>query len=222
MSTLRECKEWLERWGTICSAVERFGGNVKWASPQKPASRAAVRRVETKIGFALPEVLREIFQGFSAGWEFSWFLNEDIVARYPKRVWPIVCMSGGFQMSIRLLVDMVETAKEGRGRKEYANHHKWEWLLPVIPGGSRWDYTCLDASSERGEVYYTRLGADGPPRFETLFLGRSLLAHITKWSRLGCPGPEYEEFARFMNERHTSLKVSSPDARAWMKWIGIQ
>ncbi len=214
-------REELERqWQAQLDAVKRLGGETDELIVDEPASEAEVARVEEKLGVALPPMMRNSFLTFARGLHVEWSLPDGF--RLPQHVEEATW--GGIDYS---LDDMVDSELE---RREWADDVVASWEIPeetvtwenkvaffTMANG---DFLAVDVSTPgREPVVY--LSHDGNETSHCYALGDDFEDFLTRWTGVGCPGPESWIIEPFTHDFTKPLDPDCENAVLWRKAVGL-
>ncbi|MBI3828423.1 MAG: SMI1/KNR4 family protein [Planctomycetes bacterium] len=210
---------WVKQWQNALSACKRLGGKVRQLEVKKPAALSEVQAVEHALGFRLPASFRQVLLEFSSGVEFDWYLPNKF--KLPTALKGI--FSGGFSWDL----DQMLGLEEGRAG----------WVESCFSDSSN-SYDILWQNSQsvihvpNGDViaFYSR-GTEDPQMIYLSHdgctshgykLGENFIDLMSRWSKIGCPGPEDWQLLKFMSGKNTFLDPTCPNAFLWREAFGFQ
>lgn len=201
-------------------AIKRLGGQTDELIVDEPASEAEIARVEEKLGLTLPPVMRNSFLTFARGLYVEWSLPEGF--KLPKPVEEATW--GGIDLS---LDDMIDPELE---RREWANDVVASWEIPEE--SATWeskvafltmangDFLAVDVSTPgREPVVY--LSHDGNENSHCYALGDDFDDFLTRWTGVGCPGPESWIIEPFTHDFTKPLDPDCENAVLWRQAVGL-
>jgi cell wall assembly regulator SMI1 len=222
----------VDTWKATLQAVERLGGYTTLPAATSagithsrvwglriadPAPAADIERTQANLGIGLPPALSQLFSQCSRSVDFRWQVPDDF---RPPPFEQIFC--GGFSLSLDALQDhamalreWVETFPNPDDPYDAVWHQKLA-VIPVMNG----DYIGIDLRPARhGEVVYLSHD-DGEGH--GYVLGADLIDYLTRWTPLGCPGPEDWQWLPFTSSKTSMLEPAGEPARKWRELLGLE
>lgn len=208
------------QWRAQLEAIKRLGGKTSKLIVADPAKEADISRVEKKLRVTLPPVFRNSLLTFSSGIRIDWWLPDGF--QLPESVestqW------GGIEYSLN---DVVESE---RTRRYCFKHAVSSWGIPSF--AETWenkisffavangDFLAIDTSTPgREPVVY--LSYDGDDYCNSYVLGTDFEDFLTRWTGVGCPGPERWVMEPFTHGFTKPLDPDCENAMLWRKAIGL-
>jgi len=210
---------WVRCWWSTLEGVKSLGAEASSLLIEFPAEEDEVLAVERALGRKLPASLRRTFREFSSGFEFNWlFYDEDdkVVPSPVERVY-----SGGFEkIELNRLVK-AEEERQSWIQAVFSDPHDpydavWHNTLLVISVGNG-DYIGIDMQSDDGFVTY--VSHEGYEALHGKVLANNFLDFMSRWSLLGCVGPEDWQLEVFVDGN--GLNPFGEKGRVWRKWLGL-
>lgn len=212
--------QWPTLWSNIRRAIRARGGVAPATRIGKPASDAAVRAVEAKLGHALPAAFRKTVLTFAARVQLEWKLaettawNDDDDDTAPAGFVPPEW--GSLTWDVKSLVRLdaarrqwAELYPDTRRRDGKA----WQGKM-AFQAVSNGDLLAIDRQS--GKVVYLDHDAG---TLHGRVLARNFPDFVERFSSLACPGPEHWLLDPFLGP--TGLASKSTNSAAWRAWLGL-
>ena len=206
-------------WRDIRVAVRRRGGTVPLFRAGPPASENAIATVEAKLGLKLPQSFREFMRTVASRVHLEWKLGHiaEIVGEGPdsKPGFPPP-EYGELSWSLRQLPRLE------KARQQWADIYPdtrrrdgkaWRNKL-AFQKASNGDLLAIDVSS--GHVVYLDHDAG---KLHGCTLAPSFAEFVSRFSLLGCPGPEWWVLEPFLAK--DGLGPNGRVGRVWRTWIGL-
>ena len=213
-------EEILRQWQAQSEAIGRLGGETDQLIVEDPADEAEVARTEQELGLTLPPVMRNSFLTFARGISVGWSLPDgfQLPEAVQRAAW------GEIEYS---LDDVVESELQ---RRDWASDVIASWEMPEIT--ATWenkiafftmgngDFLAVDVSAAgREPVVY--LSHDGDEYSHCYALGGDFDDFLTRWTGVGCPGPECWIMEPFTHDFAKQLDPDCKNAVLWREAVGL-
>ncbi|MCI0340660.1 MAG: SMI1/KNR4 family protein [Planctomycetales bacterium] len=210
---------WQDRWEAVCDAVVRLGGEAERLEPEPPARPKGVEKVERKLGRKLPDSFRRVLLDSSRLVSGSWRVPEEIALPEDLRGIGWGECRWGLENLTLLEEHRLESIKQvypnPKDPVDVVYHQALLWL--DIANGDDLGFA-LGAAADAPVVYLDHEGGKNHGRV----LGENFADFMERWTRLGCPGPEWWAWERFLSADGRLLDPDSPIARRWRDVLGIR
>lgn len=183
-----------------------------------PTSARKLATVQKKMGTELPKEFREVLLKYSSRVEFFWYEDEESSTVLPENL-SEVCTGGSAPLwDINNLVEFAQAA---------LNHATSPWLafreglrdrLPFMNVGNG-DVIAFDMRAGTSNCPIVYLSHENDANSHNRQLGDNFIDFITRWSYLGCPGPEFWLMQPFYAKRAKVLNEKGRAAERWRKWL---
>ena len=202
---------WVAVWQRTAAAVRAHDGEIRSFVVSSPAAESEVAAVEERLGWHLPRELRDTLLQFSSSVQFRWTLP-----RMPAVAAPLHRLShGGISWDLSALVG------HEAGRAEWAEIYDapseaaiWADKL-AFQRAANGDLLAIDLVASGNPVVY--LDHDGESALHGRVLAPGFDEFVSRWSAIGCIGPESWELAPLVGEQ--GLDPAGQAARAWATWF---
>lgn len=195
-------------------AAEAIDGETHGITIAVPAKESRVAEVERALGVQIPASFRRVLVECASTFEFGWRIEADDV---PFR--DIFCGEMSFDL------DKVVEAEAGRRTwvadvfEDPTNPYERVWhdklaFHALING----DYLAFDLARPGAPIVY--LSHDGGPG-NGFVLGADFVDTFTRWTKLGCVGPEDWRWTPFTPDAASGLDPECANAKTWREWFGI-
>lgn len=210
-------KQWPSLWQAALKGCKARGGEAGGLIIVEPATEQEVQSVEAEVGMRLPESFRTVLLQFSSRVELAWDLPDDAEPPVGGVFWGSCCW------------DLTALADIERDRRSwvaecfpdaddpYARvwHDKLAFL--DIANGDKIAFDLAPGSND-AVVYLSHDDGEG----HGYLLGHDFVDFVTRWSLLGCPGPENWTIMPFLPSPTSGLDPYSEDAQQWRQWLGME
>jgi hypothetical protein len=96
------------------------------------------------------------------------------------------------------------------------NLEVYERLFPLMATGNGDQLVIVEPEEPENEVvYFDHEGGD----FDIVVLSENLEEFFNTWIELGCPGPEWWELARFVDQKTLRLSLKTRRSKAWLRTL---
>lgn len=212
--------EIFSKWTAQLEIIERLGGETDELIVEPPATEAEIAQLERELGATLPPVMRNTLLTFSRGISLEWSLPKgfQLPEAVKRATWGYVKYS---------LDDILQSELE---RRIWAKDCVASWELPKVT--ALWenkiafytmgngDFLTVDVSTPGHEpVVY--LSHEGEEEEDGYVLGADFNDFLTRWTGVGCPGPESWIMAPFTHEFTKPLDPDCENAVLWWKAVGL-
>ena len=214
-----EYSDVIENWKHFADAITKIGGEVQALSIEEPATEDEVAILESKLGFDLPQSLKEVLLCFSKKVEFRWFMPDS----YELQGELSQIFSGERHWSLDWLVQFNEDKNDVRDglfpNKEDLYDVVWHNKLAFQDVGNG-DYLAIDLSRPGQEpvVYLSHDGGDG----HGVKMAKNFKEFVFLSSRLGCVGAEDWQWLPFVEEGVPFINANSDNAYKFREALGVK
>ncbi|MBI2265562.1 MAG: SMI1/KNR4 family protein [Armatimonadetes bacterium] len=211
---------WLNDWKWVQSCMKRKKCEVHDLVLEDPMSSSAIQSIKNKLSIVLPAEFVRVVTTFASGVSFLWYIEDD--EKRPPAPYSDIFSGGADALwDAERLVACKETydgwIKECFSDPSDPYDKVWHDKTPFleVPNGDliAFDVTAGDRncpvvylSHDDGELHGSRLGAD-------------FVDFVSRWSHLGCPGPEEWQIQPFHDSSTDNLLKSGPLVENWRKWL---
>ena len=223
-------QQWNADWQRIVSAMRQHDVDAEEVVVEPPATIEELSELERKLGVFVPVEIAILMTTYSRrvrlGWHcgYSYLTGNEVLNRnFPPPFDPIF---SSWADALWDLDNLEQLYKIYEGNKavfplsdvegnsdDYNNVWHGKFPLMTVPNG---DQILLDISQTPSPVIYA--SHDGS-HLHGIRLGLSLMDFITRWSAIGCPGPECWEMEPFYDEEANLLIPNEDVAKAWWQLL---
>ena len=210
-------KSWVDHWKWLCAAVETHGGDASEAVLiAKPISEKQMACLQKKMGMELPREFADVLCKYSHRVSFFWCDGE-----HDDLPVPLCDVTEGGQNPMWDADRLVEFAAAA---KDHANS---PWLalceglrdrLPFMEVGNG-DLIAFDMREGGRNCPVVYLSHDNDEGFHDRRLGVNFVDFMTRWTNLGCPGPDYGGMLPFYSNRLKLLNSEGRLVKRWRRWL---
>lgn len=207
---------WMRDIHTIGEGVARLGGEHEQLTVLPPLAEDDLRAIEEELEHPLPRSLRDIAIKASAGFNAQWSINK-------KDILPPELTSAEWCLLEFAARDVISLEDHRRGWVESVfsdpnNEHDapWHHSMPFIHVANG-DLIAFDLRSPSDDPPVIYLNHEGhyPGSGHGQRLGDNFTDFMSRWSRLGCVGPESWTWEPFYDQALAKLNPDGDSARAW-------
>jgi hypothetical protein len=185
---------------------------------QPPIATEALERLVTQHELILPTEFKEVLTRFSAGVRLPWHLYgvPDVPAPYvgmggPGELWHVASLTIFKEQLDRVLrLHCPDPASDDDWCQV------WRHKTPFILAGNG-DYVAFDVSQVEEHCPVVYLAHEGDNDFNGRRLGLDFIDFVTRWSNLGCPGPN--SLDQFHDTSQNLLMDSGDIVENWKRWL---
>lgn len=192
--------QWVSDWQRILEVADKRGWSTKPLVIEPPANRFEVEEIEQQIGMALPEDFKEVVTKFSRHVDFEWnranspdsdsiFPNASSGGRtYKSGLWnldQLVEMVGVSRTESDMHQDFFEKYQEDYDAISMEHLKRFVPFIRVTNGDD------IGFLIEPNGGYWIHFYIHDDICDWDYCLGSSFVEFITRWSAIGCVGPEY-------------------------------
>ncbi len=206
-------------WQATLDAVQRLGGKASRLSVEPPATESAVASAESSLGHPLPASLKAFFLTGSRRVRFTWSLPDS----FPLPDGFIPGVFGAAHLSLAALADAEHRRREivdYLQSIDYSPERRAAFsgkLAFCLMANS--DLLAIDLSAPGQEpVVYVEHQDDEMQGYR---IAEDFQDFLTRWSALGCPGPEWWQWLHFVGE-DGRLDPECANARLWKRALGLK
>ena len=209
---------WVQNWQWTLAAMERKGFEVGGLEIGAPVSREEIERVQRELQIILPDDFVYVVTHFAGSVQFSWHLGKFKLPEPYRGIFsggasPLWSMSG------------LRSDKEGYDgwvQNVFSNlddpydrvwHNKTAFLS--VPNGDVIAFDVLGGGANAPVVYLSHEGDTS----HGWRLGFNFVDFISRWSNIGCPGPEDWQFEPFYDPVANIIRDAGPVVDAWKDWM---
>ncbi len=208
----------VKQWQETLDANARLGGDSSELIIEGPASESEIKALESELELSLPRSLRDSLLTFSKHVEFSWFLPERF--SLPESLRQIFGCVFGWSLD-----DIAEAELGRRARVEAIEElgadpaGVWKGSVgfhDIING----DCLAIDLArlGQEPVVYLVHDDDD----MQGAKMGQNFQDFLVRWSSLGCPGPEWWQWALFTENEQSYIDPNCANALLWKKTLGLE
>jgi len=225
---------WQRDWEWVLSSMRKKGAwEVSDPVIDPPASMDYIMRIEQEGGIVLPTEFVEVLARYSARVEISWWLNDPFASgkwwlndppfnRPPE---PTIVAPGAYRE-----VEAAQSTLWSIDHLGRFNNHVQDYIRVVDSNDPIWqgktafiktaggDYIALDVSQGNRNCPVIYLDHEHGP-LHGVRLGLNFVDFITRWSNLGCPGPEIWTMEPFYDPVQNLLMDSGEVVENWKQWV---
>lgn len=211
---------WKNNWEKTLECIKKAGGEVSdGINIDRPAKEEEIQNVENKLGMRLPEDFRKTLLEFSMAVEFYWNLPDTV--NLPNELSEI--FAGELIWNLDDIYEIEETRKSWvkecfpNENDEYDRvwHNKLGFIN--VANGDVIAFDIKDCPTKAPVVYLSHDDGD----CHGYMLGDNFIDFISKWSILGCPGPEDWQIYPFVNDAESGINNKCKNAILWKEIIGL-
>lgn len=215
-----EWEIWKNNWRKVLECVNRLGGEVSDdIYIDRPATEDEILAVEKELGVRLPESFRETMLNFSKKVEFNWNLPDTIDLPHELRE----IFGCDFNWSLKDIYDIESTRKSWVDEcfpDENDDYDKvWHNKLGFM-NVANGDVIAFDMKDYPGSVPVVYLSHDDGD-CHGYKLGDDFNDFISRWSSLGCPGPEDWQLYPFIKDSVSGIDPKCKNAECWKEILGL-
>lgn len=211
---------WKNNWNKSLKCVKKLGGEVSdGVHIDVPATEEEIQNVEKKIGIRLPKSFRKILLEFSKSVNFYWNLPDKL--DLPNELNEI--FAGELNWNLEDIYEIEETRKswvEECFLDQNDNYDKvWHNKLGFmnVGNGDVIAFDMKDYPQKAPVIYLSHDDGD----YHGYYLGDDFIDFISKWSSLGCPGPEGWQVSPFINDTEMGINLRCKNAIMWKMILGL-
>ncbi|MFF2322768.1 ankyrin repeat domain-containing protein [Agrobacterium sp. NPDC058088] len=222
-------KRWQQDWRWMQTIAERRGWDVTPLSIAPPASIAAINRIETNYGQAIPEQLRQMLTKFSGRIVLGWHIPSHLQALERQNLPSMSCNRDAIWDIDHIEFDAIP------------NFLNWKRSLADIDASEApntpemWEKQFPFYSLINGDMLTIDMrNADGPHPvryfshelqvLHGMALAPDFFSFVTEMSKLGFAGTEWASWMPFGDWRDDTyyLTAQSEGGKAWRSWLERQ
>jgi hypothetical protein len=224
--TKRQWETWVENWRWVTDAMAAKGASVRRPKVAPPVgSREKV--MDRLQGVWVPPDFVDVVANYSGKVTLSWRLYADDADLSEDDLPPAAYDEvSGSDADALWDVGLVDKLKRYLDRwvagafPDVADpwQRSWHDKVPFLeaPNG---DLLAFDLSGGTARCPVVYLSHEGDTDVHGLRLGLDFTDFMTRWSNLGCPGPEFYLVEPFYDRRQRQLRNSGPVVDRWKAWI---
>lgn len=214
--------DWVYCWSTVLVTCLNKKGIIEHPLfIEAPAIEKNLVTIERKLRRPLPSSLRDTFLNFSECFGFRWKLSSGV--RLTDDVQLNQTWGGFFKINLKSLPTLADDLRVLINEREKFGDEDLAYLLEIDRNAlpfyaiGNGDMLAIDLREEDGNVIY--LALDSGPEFHGMSLGCNFVDFMSKWSQLGCVGPEEWILEHFLTK--SGFNLDSKVSGAWRRWIGL-
>jgi hypothetical protein len=222
-------KRWQQDWRWMQTIAERRGWDVTPLSIASPASIAAVKRIETNYGQAIPEQLRQMLTQFSGRIVFGWHIPSHLQALEKQNLPSMSCNRDAMWDIDHIEFDAIpnflnwkKSSADIDASEAPNTPEMWEKQFPfysLING----DMLTVDMRNPDGP-HPVRYFSHELQVLHGMALAPDFFSFITEMSKLGFAGTEWASWMPFGDWKDDTyyLTAESEGGKAWRRWLERQ
>lgn len=214
--------QWVEHWNWIIAVMDNGRADVvEKVSIAKPATQRQLKAVERSLGLDMPADFADVLATHSRRVEFYWGIDEGCIATLPKSLSEVA--AGGAEHAIWDIDDLVELKRDADGMvkmfgRDEATKRGWMNCLPFLRIGNG-DYIAFRITEGQKTHPVVYMSHESDSEYHRKQLGANFVDFLTRWTNLGCPGPDFPYFQPFYDKRSKQLRHAGRAVDAWKKWL---
>jgi hypothetical protein len=228
--------QWVQNWEDTLVAMQHRGFETKPLVITPPVSRAEVTQIEQNCGVILPEDFVEVVTQYAGSVVLYW--HQRNTERFPTPYQGIFSSWGNALWDIRQMENLITKYKQGcpypkpikvgdllwEGRSDltadeddvwYYNLYQNKLPLLYVPNGDGIVFDISDTET-RNTVLYLQHDDNS---FHGKLLGENFIDFMTKWSYLGCPGPEHWQIEPFYDFEKNAIFQEGMSVESWRQLL---
>jgi len=218
---------WVKNWQWVTDGLAAKGASVRRPKIAPPVGDREQVMDRLQSVWVPPDFV-EVMANFSAKVTLTWYLHTDDAdvaeADLPPADYDEV---GGSDAPA--LWDVATVAKLKRQLDQWVAsafpdtgdqwQRSWHNKVPFLeaPNG---DLLAFDLSGGTAQCPVVYLSHEGDTDVHGRRLGLDFADFMTRWSNLGCPGPEFYTLEPFYDRRERRLRDSGAVVEKWKQWVG--
>jgi hypothetical protein len=225
--TKRLWDTWVRNWHWVTDAMAAKGASVRRPKIAPPVGdrEGVMDRLQSVW---VPPDFVDVMANFSAKVTLSWYLHTDdadlaeddlppaaydeVGASEAPALWDV-----GTVVKLKRYIDQwVASAFPDVADPWQRSWHNKVPFIEVCNG----DLLAFDLSQGTSRCPVVYLSHEGDEDLHGRRLGLNFTDFMTRWSNLGCPGPEMWGLEPFYDRRERRLRDSGPAVERWKAWVG--
>jgi hypothetical protein len=211
-------EQWVSDWKAVLASMRRKGFEASDLEIGKPVSRHDLDRIAAAHSLELPADFMDVLTRYASRVSFRWHLQDhdlpdpfsQIFAGWSEFLWDVEALGRLKREYTRWITDCFADPEDTYDR---VWHGKTACL--EVPNG---DMIAFDTSAgltacpviylshDDGELHGCRLGTD-------------FVDFVTRWSSLGCPGPEDWQIEPFYDHANECIDDAGEAVARWKEWL---
>ena len=209
---------WVQNWEWAMSCMKRKGCRTKEVVVTEPISLWELEGLQEKLDIILPGDYVRVVTGFAQSLTLFWHLDDP---NPPKPYHQVFSSWADALWDVRRLTEY---------KTEYENWLRESFIDPDDPYDKVWydklafmtvpnsDMIAFDVTAGHSDCPVVYLSHDDG-ELHGCRLGTSFVDFMSRWSNLGCPGPEDWQMAPFYDWERRILMDSGEVVENWKRWI---
>jgi len=205
-------QQWVSDWQESLETMRRCGYETGELHIAPPATQKQVEALEAELGCALPADFRYVITHYSTRVSLYWHLGRSL----PEEEWQRREFPAPYQEIFSSWADALWDSRmlfDPLKEYIYSDDPRWKHKIAFlnVPNGDCIAFDLTEGTDNCPIVYLSHENGTNQGRV----LASNFVEFITRWSALGCPGPEDFQMEPFLGDGDSGLQERGATIEQW-------